>query len=110
MKPTLLLYPAGDIAAAKKLFGVLLGTEPYADAPYYVGFRVDDLEIGLAGTQSAGAVAYWDVDDLEGRLQELVDAGWQAEQAITPVGGGMRVATVKDANGNVVGLRSVSGV
>ena len=55
------IYPVKDIAAAKTLFSKLLGVEPYADQPYYVGFRVGDQEIGLDprtsnqnnGTQSA---------------------------------------------------------
>ena len=31
----------------KSLLTVTLGTEPYVDAPYYVGFRSDGFEIGL---------------------------------------------------------------
>ena len=42
MKPgmQLIVYPVKDIAHAKALFREVLGVEPYADAPYYVGFRV----------------------------------------------------------------------
>src|SRR5438034_2127326 len=43
----LFVYPVKDIARAKTLFTKLLATEPYADKPYYVGFRVGDQEIGL---------------------------------------------------------------
>ena len=43
----LLVYPVKDLARAKALYAALLETEPYADAPYYVGFRVGDQEIGL---------------------------------------------------------------
>ena len=41
------IYPVGDIAKAKALFGKLLGAEPYVDQAYYVGFRVGDQEVGL---------------------------------------------------------------
>jgi hypothetical protein len=41
------IYPVKDIARAKSLFSQLLGAEPYADQPYYVGFRVGDQDIGL---------------------------------------------------------------
>ena len=44
---TLLVYPVKDLARAKTLYSKLLGVEPYADAPYYVGFRIGDQEIGL---------------------------------------------------------------
>ena len=44
------IYPVKDLDASKALFRTLLGAEPYADAPYYVGFRVDDQEFGLDST------------------------------------------------------------
>lgn len=43
----LLVYPVSDAARTKLLFGALLGAEPYVDEPWYVGFRIGDLEIGL---------------------------------------------------------------
>jgi len=32
-----IVYPVSDLAQAKKLYRTLLGVEPYADQPYYVG-------------------------------------------------------------------------
>lgn len=43
----LILYSVKDIAAAKKLFGTFLNAEPYVDQPYYVGYKVGDMEVGL---------------------------------------------------------------
>ncbi len=43
----LLVYPVKDLTRAKTLYSKFLGTEPYAEAPYYVGFRAGDQEIGL---------------------------------------------------------------
>ena len=43
----LVVYPVRDLAAATALYKTLLGIEPYAAAPYYVGFRVDGQEIGV---------------------------------------------------------------
>jgi predicted enzyme related to lactoylglutathione lyase len=106
---SLLVYPVSDLAAAKKLYSRLLGVEPYADAPYYVGFRVGDQEIGLDphGHKSGatGPIAYQQVDDIQSSLQQLVDAGAQVHQAVHDVGGGLLVATVKDADNNIIGLR-----
>ena len=42
-----IIYPVKDLAQAKMRFRTLLGVEPYADQPYYVGFRVGDQEFGL---------------------------------------------------------------
>ena len=101
----LLVYPAKDMGKAKTLFGRLLGVEPYADAPYYAGFRTGDLEIGLdPHAHSNGPLAYWEVDDIRSSLKELLSAGAQADQDVKDVGGGKLIATVKDADGNTIGL------
>jgi predicted enzyme related to lactoylglutathione lyase len=101
----LLVYPAKDLAKAKALFSELLGVEPYADAPYYVGFRTGDLEIGLdPNARHSGPLAYWEVDDIKASLKKLLDAGAHADQDVKDVGGGKLIATVKDANGSTIGL------
>jgi predicted enzyme related to lactoylglutathione lyase len=104
-----IVHPVRDLAKAKALYAALLGTEPYADQPYYVGFRPGDVEVGLDPNGHAkgmtGPVAYWQVDDLEGHLQRLVDAGATVRQGVTKVGGTRRIATVEDADGNVIGLQ-----
>lgn len=101
----LLVFPVKDLAGAKSLYRELLGVEPYADAPYYVGFRTGDLEIGLdPHGKAAGPLAYWEVDDINKRLKELVDAGGRQVQDVRDVGHGKLIATVQDADGNVVGL------
>ena len=35
------LHPVSDLAAAKAMYTALLGVEPAADAPYYVGYDVE---------------------------------------------------------------------
>jgi predicted enzyme related to lactoylglutathione lyase len=104
----LIVYPVGDLAAAKTLYSTLLDTEPYVDAPYYVGFRVGDLEVGLDphGHQKGqtGPIGYTEVGDIRKSLQMLVDAGGQLQQDVQDVGGGKLIAWVRDADGNIVGL------
>jgi len=103
-----LIYPVKDAARAKALYAKLLGTEPYADEPYYVGFRVGDQEIGLDPNGHrqgmTGPVGYCEVDDIQKSLQLLLDAGAQVQQQVRDVGGGKLIASVKDADGNVTGL------
>jgi len=102
---TTVIYPVKDIARAKTLFRELLGVEPYADAPYYVGFKVGNQDIGLDphGHQE-GATAYYHVDDISESLKLLVDAGAMPIQEIRNVGGGRLIASAKDADGNIIGL------
>ena len=102
------IYPVKDIAQAKKLYGKLLGVKPYTDEAYYVGFRVGDQEIGLDphghSQGMTGPIGYWHVNDIRKSLQLLVDAGAQAQQEVTDVGGGKLIASVKDADNNIIGL------
>lgn len=105
----LLVYPVKDLAKAKTLYRELLGVEPYADAAYYVGFRTGDLEIGLdPHGRSSGPLAYWEVSDIKASLRQLLDAGAQPDQDVKDVGGGKLIATVKDADGNTLGLKQSS--
>ncbi len=102
------IYPVKDISRAKTLYSKLLGIEPYVDEAYYVGFRVGDQEIGLdpnghkAGM--TGPVGYWHVDDIKKSLRLLLDAGAQMQQEVKDVGGGKLIATVRDADSNIIGL------
>ena len=99
------IYPVTDLAQAKATFQTLLGVEPYADSPYYVGFKVGDMDIGLdPNGHKAGMTAYYNVDDIKQSLQSLLDAGADIVQEIKNVGGGKQIASVKDANGNIIGL------
>ncbi len=99
------VYPVKDIAKAKAFFRELLGVEPYADAPYYVGFKVDNEDIGLdPNGHKEGMTAYYHVDDIKKSLKSLLDAGARQVQAIKDVGGGRLIASVKDADGNIIGL------
>jgi predicted enzyme related to lactoylglutathione lyase len=100
-----IIYPVKDIAKAKMRFSRLLGVEPYVDEPYYVGFRVGDQEIGLdPNGHNQGLTPYWHVDDIKGTYQSLLAAGGQAQQEIKDVGGGKLIASLKDADGNIIGL------
>jgi len=102
------VYPVKDLAKAKALFTVLLGKQPYADAPYYVGFKAGDQDIGLdPNGHKQGATPYYHIDDIKESLQALLNAGATTIQEITDVGGGTLIAVVKDSEGNIIGLRQM---
>ena len=101
----LFVFPVTDIEAAKAFYSTFLGVQPYADTPYYVGYRVGDQEIGLDPNSKLGPIAYTDVLDIKARLEEMTKAGAETVQDITDVSAGLLIAQVKDANGNVVGFR-----
>jgi|SRR5579875_560012 len=102
------LHPVSDLTKAKAVYTALLGIEPQADAPYYVGYDVDGQHIGLVpagGPQAMTApVAYWHVPDIAAKLAEVTAAGGAVKEAPRDVGGGRLVATFTDPDGNVLGL------
>jgi predicted enzyme related to lactoylglutathione lyase len=103
-----ILYPVKDVAAAKAVFTTLIGAEPYADQPYYVGYKVGDQDIGLVPNGHSqgmtGPISYHHIDDIKATIQSLVQAGAKTQQEPRDVGGGRLVATLTDADGNVIGL------
>jgi predicted enzyme related to lactoylglutathione lyase len=103
-----IIYPVKDLAKAKTLYSKLLGVEPNMDEPYYVGFNVGGQDVGLDpnghGQGMTGPVGYWHVDDIERSMKALLEAGAEAQQEVKDVGGGKLIASVKDADGNVIGL------
>jgi len=103
-----MIYPVKDLARAKALYAAILGVEPDIDKPYYVGFSIGDQHIGLDpnGHKNGmtGPVGYWHVDSIHQSITELVAAGAVEHQAIQDVGGGRLIASVTDADGNVIGL------
>ena len=99
------IYPVKDVSQAKTLFHKLLGVEPYADQPYYVGFKIGEQDIGLVPKgHHAGMTAFYHVDNVKTSLQVLLDAGAEIIQDIKDVGGGRLIASAKDKDGNVIGL------
>ena len=111
MKQTIevIVYPVSNLSQAKTLYRTFLGVDPYVDQAYYVGFKVGDQEIGLDpyghSKGITGPVVYVSVADIQSSLKQLLEAGAQEVQAVQDVGGGLLIASVKDADGNDIGLR-----
>ena len=104
------IYPVTDLGVAKAWYTRALGVEPYFDEPFYVGFNVGGYELGLDPDAKGGAagpggsVAYWGVPDVAAAVDHFVAAGAALKAPIQDVGGDIRVATVADPFGNLVGL------
>ncbi len=100
------IYPAPDLAASRAWFSRVLGVEPYFDQPFYVGFSVAGYELALdpAGDPDVGPVTYWGVADAAAALADLLEAGATAHGEVQDVGDGIRVATVLEPGGSVLGV------
>jgi predicted enzyme related to lactoylglutathione lyase len=102
-----IIYPAPQLAKARDWYAEVLETKPYFDEPFYVGFAVGGFELGLVPEGAAstdGARALWGVDDIERELTRVCGLGAAVIEAVTDVGDGIRVASVRDPFGNLFGL------
>jgi hypothetical protein len=102
---SLLVYPVKDIAKAKTLYRVLLGTDPYVDGVLlrWLQGRGDGDRPGRP-RQEQWAHRVSLRQRHQASLKEFVEAGFVLDQDARDVGGGMLIARVKDADGNTVGL------
>lgn len=103
------IYKVDDLAAAKEFYTAVLGFGPYFDEPFYVGFSVGGYELGLDPdatdvVRGNSGLAYWGVTNIEEVFEKIKTAGGSEESGIQDVGGGIKVASLKDPSGNVFGI------
>src|SRR5215475_12875923 len=105
-KVSLIVYPAKELESTKQIFSKFLGAEPYVDGPYYVGYKVGDIEIGLdPNAQNVGPVTYIDVADIKSSLKEMMALGATLQEDVKDVAKGLLIASIKDKDGNILGFR-----
>ncbi len=104
------IYPAPNLDQAKAWYAAAFQQQPYFDQPYYVGFNIGGYELGLDPHQTiseagaAGGVAYWRVADLTQAMNHFLASGAREIAPPQDVGDGIKVATVADPFGSVIGL------
>lgn len=104
------IYGVNDIEKGKIWYTKAIGVSPYFDQPFYVGFNIGGFELGLVPnaksiqSENAGVVAYWGVDNIEKEHQRLLSIGAKEHGGIQDVGENIKVATVVDPFGNLVGI------
>jgi predicted enzyme related to lactoylglutathione lyase len=104
------IYHAPDIGKASAWYATVLGIQPYFDQPFYVGFNVGGFELGLDPNASnppgtgTGVRVYWGVVDAQAAVARLVKLGATMHTDVQDVGEGIKVATVLDPFGNILGV------
>jgi catechol 2,3-dioxygenase-like lactoylglutathione lyase family enzyme len=121
-----------DLTAAKRWYTELLGIEPHTIQPEHIDFRFGDYQHELilldsryardmsrldssatapAGRRSvgpinrpAGAVVYWQVDDVPATVDRLLSMGATQHEAPRDFGDGLIGASVIDPFGNILGI------
>jgi len=103
------IYHAPDLTTAKAWYQAAFGVAPYFDEPFYVGFEIGGYELGLHPDLTAvkfgnNAVAYWGVNDIEAAYRHMLARGAEPRDPVMDVGGDIKVGSVADPFGNVIGL------
>lgn len=104
------IYHVPDLGRAKAWYAAAFGQRPYFDEPFYVGFNIAGYELGLDPDHSGvpagpgGSVAYWRVEEIDAAVRHFAAAGAGIAAPVQDVGEGIRVATVTDPFGNLIGL------
>lgn len=101
------IYPVADLVAATAWYQQVFQTAPYFEQPFYVGFSIGGFELGLVpdGQPSLdGQVVYWGTGDIESEVERVRALGAYIVAPVTDVGDGIRVASLADPFGNVLGL------
>ena len=103
---------AADLPAARAWYADLLGAEPSFVKDEYVEWRVGphDHELGILDLRYApqheqgGSVTYWQVDDVDAALADLLARGATVHEEVRDFGGGYRGAVVTDPFCNPLGI------
>lgn len=103
------VYHVPELEVAKNWYIKITGIQPYFDEPFYVGFNINGCELGLdpdftGVTPGNTSTAYWAVEAIEEKLEQLLAAGATIAQPLADVGGGIKVVAVNDPWGNAIGL------
>ena len=103
-------YKVSDLKKATEWYSRAFRKKPYFNEPYYVGFDIDGYELGLQPEEEKktvkgdGSIVYWAVEDIEGMYKRFIEAGAAEHEKPENVGGDIKVASVKDPWGNIIGL------
>ena len=104
------IYRVTDLDRAKAWYARAFQQAPYFDQPFYVGFSIGGYELGLdpdpsgGKTGPGGSVAYWRVPAIDDAVRHFVARGATSSAPAQEVGEGIKVATVSDPFGNLIGL------
>ena len=104
-----IVYHVANLEVAKMWYSEMFDIKPYFDESFYVGFDINGFELGLDPStkeysKGNSSITYWKVDNIDQMFEQLIKRKVSIHEEIHGVGGGIRVGSVNDPFGNVIGL------
>jgi predicted enzyme related to lactoylglutathione lyase len=101
--------PPARLKEAAQWYAGLFRKPPYFDEPFYVGFNIEGFELGLDPSEEKISLGdnvqtYWGVQNIQEATAFCVKLGAKIHSEIKDVGGDIKVATIFDPFGNILGL------
>jgi predicted enzyme related to lactoylglutathione lyase len=109
-----IVYHVTNLEVAKMWYAEMFDIKPYFDESFYVGFDINGFELGLdpSGneyTEGNSSITYWKVDDVDAAFERLKKKKVVIHQEVHSVGEGIKLGSIKDPFGNVIGLIELKG-
>ena len=108
-------YFVDDMKAAVDWYKSTFDIEPVYESEFFTSFKIGDYGLGLHPSNDddkpghAGQTAYWAVGNAKEAMEHLVGAGATEYHEVTDVGGGRKIASIKDPFGNIFGVIEIPG-
>lgn len=108
-----IVYHVANLEVAKMWYSDLLGIQPYFDEHFYVGFKVGGFELGLDPSveeYSGGnnSITYWNIDNIDSAFEYFKSQKAIIHQEVHSVGEGIRLGSINDPFGNIIGLIEIT--
>lgn len=109
-----IVYHVTNLEVAKMWYAEMFDIKPYFDESFYVGFDIGGFELGLDPSveeysKGNSSITYWKVDDIDVTFERLKRKKVILHQDIHGVGEGIRLGSIRDPFGNVIGIIEVKG-
>ncbi len=104
-----IVYHVTNLEVAKMWYAEMFDIKPYFDESFYVGFDINGFELGLdpSGgeyTEGNSSITYWKVDDVDASFERLKKKKVIIHEEVHSVVDGIKLGSIKDPFGNVIGL------
>lgn len=108
-----IVYHVPNLEEAKLWYSEIFDIRPYFDESFYVGFNIGGFELGLDPSSAEysngnNSIAYWKIEEIDKAFKHFKSKNVIIHQEIHAVGEGIRLGSIRDPFGNVIGLIEIT--